>query len=119
MGCDYYICKYLEISFENDENTLYIDVECDKGYYNFLLDKDVLDYDTKYSEYIKEKLKPVMKDIVIYENGQFISKNIEARYQYLIDLELKKYHSNSSSIHQKDWKNIINIVKKETRYERD
>lgn len=119
MGCDYYICKYLEISFENDKNTLYIEIECDKGYFNFSLDEDDLDYDKKYREYVEEKLKPVMKDIVIYENGQFMSKNIETKYRYLIDSELKKYNDDSSSNYQKDWKNIINIVKKETRYERD
>jgi hypothetical protein len=60
-----------------------------------------------------------MKDIVIYENGQFMSKNIETKYRYFIDSELKKYNDYSNSTYQEDWKNIVNIVKKETRYERD
>ena len=123
MGCDYYICKYLEVTFENVKKTLYIEIESDRGYFNFSLDEDDIDYDKKYREYVEEKLKPVMKDIVIYENGQFISKNIETKYRYLIDSELKKYIGNSTSIYntiyQEDWKNIVNIVKKETRYERD
>jgi chromosomal replication initiation ATPase DnaA len=116
MGCDYYICKDLEINFKYGDYTM-INLERDSGYFHFSLDEDDPDYDTKYQEYIEETLKPRMKPITIYEDNAFESKKLEDKYKSLIEEELETYNKNRSI--KKEWKDIIKIVKIETRYERD
>ena len=116
MGCDYYICKYLEIKFQYMDYTT-IELEHDSGYYHFSLDEDDPDYDDKYEEYVKETLIPSMKPITIYEYNEFKSKKLEDKYKSLIEEELESYNKNHEI--KKEWKDIRKIIKKESRYERD
>jgi hypothetical protein len=116
MGCDYYICKYLEINFKYGDYTR-IDLERDSGYFYFSLDEDDPDYDAKYEEYVQETLHPNMKPITIYEHNEFKSKKLQDKYQSLIEEELESYNKYREI--KKEWKDIREIVKRETRYERD
>ena len=116
MGCDYYICKYLEIKFLYMDFTT-IDLEVDPGYFHFSEDVDDPDYDSKYKEYIIETLEPRMKPIIIYENNKFTTQKLQDKYKPLIEEELETYNKNREI--KKEWKDIREIVKKEMRYERD
>ena len=119
MGCDYYICKFLEIKFVNTMFSLTIDLETDRGYYSFSLDEDDPTYDEKYTEYVEKTLKPGMEPILIYEYDQFASKKLEDKYRGLIEEELEIYNRGGGVVQKKEWKDIREIVKKEIRYERD
>lgn len=119
MGCDYYIVKQLEIDFHYGIDPLFIELERDRGYFDFSfsLDEDDPDYDAKEAEYIAEMLNPRMLPIIIYEEVEFKSKKLEDKYKVLIDQQLElynKYHEN-----KKEWKDIRKITKVEHRYERD
>ena len=116
MGCDYYICKYLKINFQSILSLL-IELERDRGYFNFDLDEDDIDYDKKYEKYVKEQLRSNMKPIVIYDKNEFINSKLENKYKFLIEEELNMY--NRSHENKIEWKDILDIVKIETRYERD
>jgi hypothetical protein len=116
MGCDYYICKYLEIKFQYMDYIM-VQLERDYGYYNFSLDEDDPDYDIKYKEYVEETLEPSMKPIIIYEDNEFKSKKLENKYKALIEEEFESYNKNREV--KKEWKDIREIVKRVSRYERD
>jgi hypothetical protein len=117
MGCDYYICKFLEINFHYSISPLRIELSSDRGYFYFNLDEDDPDYDEKYELYVQETLESKMKPILIYDYHTFLSLNLESKYKSLIEDELNKYNSNRE--HKKEWKDITNIKKIETRWERD
>ena len=117
MGCDYYICKVLEVNFHYSISPLRIELSRDYGYFDFDLDEDDPDYDEKYELYVQEILEPRMKPIFIYENGAFLSLNLESKYKSLIEYELNKYNNNRE--HKKEWKDITQIKKIETRWERN
>jgi len=119
MGCDYYISKFLKIKFVNSRFELKITLETDKAYYYFSLDEDDPTYDEQYQEYIEQTLKPKMEPIIIYEHDQFTSKKLEDKYKSLIEGELERYNNSCGLIHRKEWKDIREIAKKESRYERD
>jgi hypothetical protein len=116
MGCDYYICKDLEITFTYGSFTT-IELERDSGYYHFSLDEDDPDYDAKYKEYVEEILQPRMKPIIIYEYNEFTSKKLEDKYKRLIEEELETYNKNHEI--KKEWNDIRKIEKIESRYERN
>jgi hypothetical protein len=80
MGCDYYICKHLKINFQNSDS-LKIQLEEDKGYFNFYFDEDEPDYDLKYNNYVKEILTSNMKPIIIYEENQFVNSKLQIIYR--------------------------------------
>jgi len=116
MGCDYYICKYLKINFQSILPR-FIQLERDQGYFNFDLDEDDADYDEKYEKYIEKILTPNMKPIIIYEKNQFIDTKLENKYKLFIDKELNMYNKNHDN--KIEWKDILNIKKIESRFERD
>lgn len=116
MGCDYYICKYLKINFQSIM-PLFIELERDSGYFYFNLDEDEPDYDKKYKKYVKEMLTPSMKPIIIYEKNQFVNNKLENKYKLFVQEELNMY--NRSHENKIEWKDILDIIKIETRYERD
>jgi chromosomal replication initiation ATPase DnaA len=74
------------------------------------LDEDEDGYDEEYALYIKEKLEPSMKPIVIYSNNSFNKLSFENKYKEIIENELKFLN--------KTWNHINNIIKVENRYER-
>lgn len=115
MGCDYYICKYLKINFQSIL-PLFIELERDQGYFSFDLDEDEPDYDEKYEKYIEEILTRNMKPIIIYEKNQFINTILENKYKLLVQEELNMYNKNNDN--KIEWKDILNIKKIESRYER-
>jgi chromosomal replication initiation ATPase DnaA len=112
MGCDYYIDKDLELYDYNNNILSHINLEHEKGYYWFvsILDEDEDGYDEEYTLYIKEKLEPSMKPIVIYSNNSFNKLSFENKYKEIIENELKFLN--------KTWNHINNIIKVENRYER-
>lgn len=119
MGCDYYIDKFLKVKFENRMDYIIIDLESDRGYFDFSLDEDDPNYDEKYEKYVEETLKPHMKPITIYDNNDFLTKKLENKYKLLIEEELKNYNKRKETDSKKEWKDIKKIVKCETRYERE
>jgi len=58
-----------------------------------------------------------MKPIIIYENNQFVNNILENKYKLFIHKELNIYNKNyDTKIENKD---ILDIIKIETRFERD
>ena len=112
MGCDYYIDKNLHIYDYDDREISYINVEHEKGYYFFvsILDEDEDGYEAELEKYIKDKLTPYMKSIVIYSNNAFNKISFENKYKKPIEDELK--------IVNKIWDDVNKIIKIESRYER-
>ena len=114
MGCDYFIDKDLYIYYKNNKVT-FINIDHEKGYfYEIDIDVDEEQYDKKYDECIREQLKPRMKPIIIYKNNNFINSNLETKYKKLIEDSI-----NNKILNKNIWEDIIKIVKKESRYERD
>jgi hypothetical protein len=111
MGCDYYIVKVIEIRFYNSLSPIRIELERDRGYFNFDIDEDDPLYDEKEKEYIDACLTPSMTPIVIYKNSEFSSEKLESKYKNKIEYYLIEDHL--------EWKDVCKIVKYEYRYERD
>jgi hypothetical protein len=114
MGCDYYITKYLKVNFQNN-SPLCIQLERNKGY--FYLDEDDPNYEEEYEKYVHDQLNPYMKPIIIYEKNQFVNSILENKYKLLIHNELdiyNKFHENIIEL-----KDILDITKIETRFERN
>lgn len=117
MGCDYYINKYLRIKFQNID-TWYIQVEEQKGYFNFYLDNDDYEYDEKYSEYVEETLTPILNPIIVYAQNQFVNSKLQNKYKTCIEEELNMYNTEIKNENKIEWKDIIDITKIEKRHER-
>ena len=110
MGCEYYICKYLGITFYNDNYIRNITLEKQNGYYHFTYDSDNDDYDEKLKEYIKNCLTPKNDKIIIYENNYFKKELYKEKYKNIIEDFLK--------IIKKSWCDIKSVEKFEYRYQR-
>lgn len=118
MGCDYYIYKYLKIKFSSIYILpLYIELEKERGYFNFHLDEDDDEYDKKYKKYVQETLTPNMLPIIIYEKNQFVNSKLENKYKLFIQEELNNYNRRYEN--KIEWNDILDIVKIEIREERD
>jgi hypothetical protein len=117
MGCDYYISTYLEIKFTSEMCCLHINLETNRGYYDFNLDEDDPKYDEKCEEYVKQTLSNTFTPILIFENNQFLNSKLENKYKLLIEKELEQYNKHREN--NFEWKDIRKIVKKESRFERD
>lgn len=113
MG-DYFISKNLKIKFKSIL-PMFIQLEKVRGYFNFYLEEDDPDYDEKYKKYVKERLIPDMKPIIIYEKNQFVNSNLENKYKLFIQEELNKRNRDNKI----EWTDILDITKIETRYERN
>ena len=112
MGCDFYINKYLKINFQN-AMPLSILLEQKKGYFYFEIDEDDPNYiEEEFKTYVTEELTPYMKPIIIYDKNQFVNSLLENKYKLLIHKELDIYNNI-------EWKDILDITKIETRFERD
>ena len=112
MGCDYYIDKDLHISYYNDEEISYINLEHERGNYWFIsiLDEDEDGYDEELKEYIKQELEPKMKPIVIYSNKTFNKLSFENKYKKIIENDIKRFNKTLNDVDE--------IIKIEKRYER-
>ena len=116
MGCDFYINKYLKINFQSI-SPFHIQLEQNNGYFYFDLDEDDSNYEDEFKTYVTESLTPHMKPIIIYEKNQFVNSILENKYKILIHKELdiyNKIHENNIEL-----KDILDITKMETRFERD
>ena len=133
MGCDFYIYPYLEIHHSNGIS--YYQLPTIRGYYCELdcgvCDSDddendyyynSIEYKTLYESMTKICLTP-RKPVVIYNNNSFISPKLEMKYLPIIQNKINKKYEEKyprykdtgifTSIEQ-----IINVVKKEERYDR-
>lgn len=111
MGCDYYMDKDLYIYFHNTHRYIFINLEHNRRYfYEINIDSDDEDYEKKQEESETEQLMPSMKPILIFMNDTFSKPIFEEKYKELILQNLPK---------DKTWEDILKIVKKESRYERD
>ena len=115
MICDYYICKYLKIEFQSIL-PLFIELEKDRGYFNFYLDEDEPDYDKKHKKYLEETLTPRMKPIIVYEKNEFVNTKLENKYKLLVKEELDRF--NISQVNKLEWSDILDIKKVEIRFTR-
>lgn len=113
MG-DYFISKYLKIKFQSI-SPIFFQLEKVRRYFNFYLDEDDPNYEEKYKKYVKETLIPDMKPIIIYEKNQFVNNILENKYKFFIQEELNKRNYDNKI----EWKDILDITKIESRYERN
>jgi len=111
MGCDYYIVKALEIDFNYSISSRFIELERNRGYFNFDLDEDDPNFDKLYKEYIRDTLEPGMDPILIYDGEAFTSKKVELKYKEMVEKELLKLG--------KAWTDVRKICKIEYSYERE
>ena len=109
MGCDYYIVKVLNIYY-NDNDYLRVELERERGYFNYYYDEDEEDYEDKVNKYIKDILTSQMKPIIIYSNNSFNKLSSETKYKIIIQNEINEY--------DKKWCEITKILKVEERFER-
>ena len=109
MGCDYYILIMLHIYYNDNE---YVEIELDreKGYYNYEIDEDEYNYKEKVEEYKKHILIPIMNPILIYNKNYLRTLSSELKYKTLVENEIKKY--------DKQWDDITKIIKVEVRIQR-
>jgi hypothetical protein len=113
MGCDYYIIKFLQIYY-GDNECLEIELNRKQGYYIFDEDSDEDasddDYDARIDDYVKYVLTPKLKPITIYANNNFSKPFFATKYKNLVENEISKTGKNLSE--------IIKIMKTEQRRER-
>jgi hypothetical protein len=103
MGCDYYIRKALIILL-NDDTTLDIELELERGYYGW----DFEDEDEEKVKQYKERiLTPRMQPMVVYENNCLL----ETKYKTLVEKKINQ--------HGRQWTDIAQITKIEERYQRE
>jgi hypothetical protein len=133
MGCDYYICVYLEIQHTNGVS--YYQLPTIRGYYCDLeygvhdSDDDEHDYyyhsaeyQALYETYTKLCLTP-RKPVVIYKNNAFTSNRFEMKYLPMIQYKLNKKYVETYSRYKDSGtftsiEDVIQITKKEERHER-
>ena len=103
MGCDYYVSEFLELTYINGttSTTELAFTRCWYDWYgpkrhNYADDYHDQVLDGIYNQYIEHMSTP-HSDIVIYENGNFLSDQFKAKYsRYLIN-------------------NVVTIIKREER----
>lgn len=131
MGCDYYIYNYLEINHVNGISYYelptirgyYWDLEC--GVYDSDDDKNDYYYSTEYKtlyENMKKICLTARKPVIIYNNNSFISAKLEMKYLPIIQNKINKTYVNKYSRYEDtgtftNIEEIINIIKKEERYD--
>jgi hypothetical protein len=117
MGCDYYIIKYLEVEYINDNNDIdiiEIELKREKMYFPIDIVSDSDSTDTTDSikslnsnEKLKRKYDKYLKvtyiSKILFDNNKWKSDNIKEKYHDKILNNIK------SGI-------LLKVVKKETRY---
>lgn len=109
MGCDYYICKCLQIRTSTKLFT--IELERQRGYFQFYLDEDHPNYEEEFEKYVKNELQPHMAPIEIFSSGKFVNITLENKYKSWISRALDEHDV-------ANWNEVVDIYKIETRYER-
>ena len=132
MGCDFYIHVYLEIHHINGIS--YYELPTIRGYYCELecgvcdSDDDENDYYYNSTEYktLCENMKKICltprKPVVIYNNNSFISPKLEMKYLPIIQNKINKKYVEEYTRYEDTGiftsiEEIINVVKKEERYD--
>ena len=133
MGCDFYIYVYLEIHHINGIS--YYELPTIRGYYCDLecgvCDSDDDDENNYYYNSIEykslyENMKKICltprKPCVIYNNKSFISPKLEMKYLPFIQNKIKKIYVEKYTRYEDTGiftsiEEIINVVKKEERYD--
>lgn len=132
MGCDFYIYTYLEI--QHITGLSYAELPTIRGYYCELecgvcdSDDDENDYYYNSTEYktLYENMKKICltprKPIVIYNNNSFISPKLEMKYLPIIQNKINKKYMEKCPRYEDTGiftsiEEIINVVKKEVRYD--
>ena len=132
MGCDFYIHVYLEIHHINGIS--YYKLPTIRGYYCELecgvcdSDDDENDYYYNSTEYktLCENMKKICltprKPVVIYNNNSFVSPKLEMKYLPIIKSKINKKNVKEFNRHEDtgiftSLEQIINVVKKEERYD--
>jgi hypothetical protein len=132
MGCDFYIYVYLEIQHINGIS--YYELPTIRGYYCELecgvcdSDDDKNDYYYNSTEYktLYENMQKMCltprKPVVIYNNNSFISPKLEMKYLPIIQNKINKKYVKKYSRYEDTGictsiEEIINVVKKEERYD--
>jgi hypothetical protein len=132
MGCDFYIYVYLEIQHINGIS--YYELPTIRGYYCELecgvcdSDDDTNDYYYNSTEYktLYENMQKMCltprKPVVIYNNNSFISPKLEMKYLPIIQNKINKKYVKKYSRYEDTGiftsiEEIINVVKKEERYD--
>jgi hypothetical protein len=130
MSPDFYIRKYLKIEHENGVS--YYELPCQSGYFSYdigseydsdnnedLSRKELLD--KLYIDMIHYYLTP-KKDVIIYQNNEFINDQIKEKYLPIIQNKINGTCVNKYSIHTDNGSfsnisEVTQITKCETRYE--
>ena len=132
MGCDFYIYTYLEI--QHIHGLSYYELPTIRGYYCELecgvcdSDDDENDYYYNLTEYktLYENMKKICltprKPVVIYNNNSFISPKLELKYLPMIQNKINKKYVEKYPRYEDTGiftsiEEIINVVKKEVRYD--
>jgi hypothetical protein len=111
MGCDYIIERILRVYYTHKD---YFVIQLSRvgGYYvDDYFDIYDPDYAAKILENERKQLIPQMSPIVIYEDSRFKTPQYANKYKMLVEDELAEY--------DKQWSDIVKIVKVEERYKRD
>jgi hypothetical protein len=115
MGCDYYIVKYLQVEYVNDDDdTTTIDIELnkEKGYFSYDnmtdsdSDSDSTDdesYNTKFERKFGKYLKVTYVPKTLFSNNKWKSESIQEKYQDIILNEIKEGL-------------LLKVIKKEVRF---
>ena len=113
MGADYYIVKVLYVYLNNNSLLLREVLEKHAGYfYGFDYESDESDYEEKWNEYIKDELKPHMKDIIIYENNSFKNEQCEKKYKQFVEDELNEQNKEHELNKQNEQNELILLSNK-------
>jgi hypothetical protein len=111
MGCDYYIVKYLEVEYVNDDDDtdiVEIELNRERAYFQYdnTTDSDSTDsesyntkFDRKYSKYLEVKYVPK----ILFSNNKWKSESIQEKYEDKILNEIKEGL-------------LLKVIKKEVRF---
>jgi hypothetical protein len=111
MGCDYYIVKYLEVEYVNDDDdneTIHIEVSRERMHFrtDILSDTDSIDsesYNTKYQKKYSKYLEVTYVPRILFNNNKWKSENIQEKYEDKILNEIKEGL-------------LLKVIKKERRF---
>ena len=98
MGCDYYIVKYLQVEYVNDDDdTATIDIELnkEKAYFSYdnMTDSDSSDdesYNTRFERKYGKYLEVTYVPKILFNNNKWKNETIQEKYEDIILNEIKE-----------------------------